>query len=780
MSGTEIGLKRGRDCAGVPMSCPTCAEWFRESSHPDAPVTLQPCSHSLCGPCGNAIVLAGSSCPVCDAAVSTLAPNLGLGDAAAAEATVLTNVPPRSSEAKEDTADTTPYVSATQALAVERARACAHATSCMAGAKEAEDRIPAATSAIASLDASRDAALLAASHEIAALKTLLDRSHEEYVRCVREQHRERLKALECRRDDLVVSANQLRTCGLWCTRVAEGDLVEPITRACECALMVEGLIPRLAGTTGAAAVSSCVVDIVPAWNTVAPLLLTTKPCPVEEHRASEARAKMEATVRDDAITNAILACGRFLGVSEGHGDFGATMAGCFPFLHLPHVMRACLAAFESSRGWRSFQCDDTGYAILKELVLALQRMLQNSGGHVDPLIGGLWCCAVSTLGADFIQTGPLATFRERLRLFRTTGGIDVLQSLMELCPDSEVVQYRGLKLLRGVVLDEPREPVNRFVKTIFGAMDSRVQSGSVQAVACSILEKLLPPAGAWGEYSCADVVGRVVAAMCAHPLSSPIRISGLHVLADMTINVEASRLVMAELPRLLVAVDAELSSVNAVAYSCTLLRNLAHMGENCAPMVALGVVPRVFAAMDTYRDSAVLSPACGVFINLLSYLEHEQTTLAPVAHGMLERAVSVMKLCMANFRVVETACLAFHNLTRRPDMRQAFLTTGALEVLITAMATHLSSVVVQKSACYVLGNLALAHDLNSLVVTPVSLQRIALALDTFPEKETLLAAAERALLIIATKPENQLVMVETGCAERLERLQTRPRQPPIA
>lgn len=78
----------GSAADAAPLCCPTCAEDLRAGPDAHAPVLLQPCGHSLCGLCADAVAHppppSPASCPICCALISSNTPNAALGELAEA------------------------------------------------------------------------------------------------------------------------------------------------------------------------------------------------------------------------------------------------------------------------------------------------------------------------------------------------------------------------------------------------------------------------------------------------------------------------------------------------------------------------------------------------------------------------------------------------------------------------------------------------------------------------------------------------------------------------
>ena len=157
-------------------------------------------------------MLAGSHCPVCDVLPSLLVPNHGLGEMAEAAArTFAPDLSPLRDDEELDAGecDAHPVAVVEKAPEDQIAQTLERAQWCLAAAEEVECGLPVVEEALAALDASKSAAIVAFDEDVAAITASLATKRAQFAHAVRAQHLERSKAIACLQDSLTVGAQSV-------------------------------------------------------------------------------------------------------------------------------------------------------------------------------------------------------------------------------------------------------------------------------------------------------------------------------------------------------------------------------------------------------------------------------------------------------------------------------------------------------------------------------------------------------------------------------------------
>ena len=720
-------------------------------------------------------MLAGIPCPVCGNPVTSLTPNHGLGELGEATSCGDGDGPAEDGAQEWNGAHTDGEGLKGPQPLQDQVRA--NARLCFERAAEAERQRPAMEAALVALEASRATTTSTFAAEVESLKTSLDVSRREFESSVADQYRARAKAIECRRDGLVVSASQLRACGLACEKAAEDGLPAALTRAEECMEAMSGLTQPVGQLT---APVSC-VDIVADLSGVATAVAAVQVLSAVEHTAKVARAQAEAIARNNALVDAAMACGRLTHVAKEDGPaleaFVAECVGrCSPVLHLPHIMRGFLTAIIER-----CPAPHPGFPLVTHVngriiasgvvaeILGGWKRMQDCGEPFDTCaMCELWCHAVHAVVWGGIRAG--AAFYE-------AGGLDVLRVVMEASPAAEPVQVWGLQALREIATSlSITAPAS--VMHMFAVMEAHVASSNVQEVACDVLAAMvsIERFGGPNRQAVADASGisRVFVAMRAHPFSEPVAAAACQALRALLIDGATHTLIAEGLPCVLSAMDTFASSPRVVARVCAGLYRLTDTPERCpeicAAIVSLDGVRRILAAMNTHglSDASVRQNGCGVLTNLAVNAPKARAQI--VAEGGLQSMCSILQAPAGSFFYgIGAACQVLRNVARPPHMFTPTDMADVVRSVYVAMDAVRDQPYPLQLACYLLGNLATSAELAVSIVASGGLQRVNAAMDVVPDSAEVQGAACWALHNFALHAENRAIMAETGATQRLER-----------
>jgi hypothetical protein len=296
-------------------------------------------------------------------------------------------------------------------------------------------------------------------------------------------------------------------------------------------------------------------------------------------------------------------------------------------------------------------------------------------------------------------------------------------------------------------------------------MESQPRSAAVQGGGCDALLRLCSDNANVSVVSRAGAVKVVVAAMRRHAATAAVARHALAVTALLTTDEQnlAAFVAAGGLVARLVVMRAHPDDAELSVW-CSLLVRFTDVPQLQEPLVALGALPVVLAAMTRHSDSSTLLQSGMQFFAAMCDSEAHRAVIADA--GVTDVAVAAMRRFADDASVQTAGCYLLVRLAASSTMYSGHVAAaGGVEVVLASLQRFGGEELLQAYGCGALEVLASIDDGAAQIIRCGGAPLVVAAMRRFPHPALLQARCVTALALLADSSEGMVAVGDAGGIE---------------